>query len=263
MRIADACLIIDDVDVMSAFYADDVGLRPRMRNESFADFEFARGPRLAMWESAHIAATVGERLGAPDNRFTRTFRASTGDFVGELARRLADRLVAGPAPTRENRRRATFRDPEGFVFHVEHDPARSATEPEDRLLVEMTDIEVRVRDVERSAAFYSTIGFAETARQGGVVRFDGGEVSLTVTGGSAATEPPPGTFTAAGRRLMGAIELDGREAVDVLYARLLADGVEFSSAPQRWPWGAWATSFADPDGVLWEIYAWVGDPYTW
>lgn len=264
MKIADACLVISDVDAMSVFYRDVVGLRPRMRNENFADFEFPGGARLAMWEAAHIAETVGwERLGESGNRHARTFLVESAEAVEEAAARLANHVVK-PVVMSDGRRRATFRDPEGFIFHVAIDPGRPARAPDGELFAAMAGVELLVADLERSAAFYATLGFAQTVREDEIVSFDGGDTSLTVTSEASATAGlPAGTFTASGHRLMGAIELDTREAVDVMYERLLAGGVAFSGAPKRWPWGAWATYFPDPDGVLWEIYAWVDEPYTW
>jgi catechol 2,3-dioxygenase-like lactoylglutathione lyase family enzyme len=261
MRISDVCLLISDIDTMSVFYGDAAALRPRMRNENFADFEFPTGPRQAMWETSHVAESIGsEHVGQPGNRFTRTFAARSREAVDEVSRRLERRLVAGPAPWGDGQRRATFRDPEGFVFHVVSDASRSDGE----ILGALADVELLVADVDRATAFYAALGLRETARGDGFAAFDGGGSTLTVASEvRAGVGLPAGTFTDAGSRLMGAIELDTREAVDALHASLLDAGVDFSGPPTQWPWGAWASYFSDPDGVLWEIYAWVEEPYTW
>jgi catechol 2,3-dioxygenase-like lactoylglutathione lyase family enzyme len=43
--------------------------------------------------------------------------------------------------------------------------------------------------------------------------------------------------------------------VDRWYERLAAMDVPFQRLPANYPWGARSCYFADPDNILWELYA--------
>jgi catechol 2,3-dioxygenase-like lactoylglutathione lyase family enzyme len=64
-KISDYCLIIPSVENSVAFYKDTLGLLIRFHNEDFADFELTRGPRLALWDYAHISQVVGAETNSP------------------------------------------------------------------------------------------------------------------------------------------------------------------------------------------------------
>jgi uncharacterized protein len=49
------------------------------------------------------------------------------------------------------------------------------------------------------------------------------------------------------------------EEVDAHYAQLHARRVSFISPRKDCPWQARCVYFADPDGHIWEIYAWLKD----
>jgi uncharacterized glyoxalase superfamily protein PhnB len=59
---------------------------------------------------------------------------------------------------------------------------------------------------------------------------------------------------------MLAVELDTGEQVDALHESLTARGLAASGPPAVYEWGARSTYFVDPDGYIWEIYAWVETP---
>ena len=72
------------------------------------------------------------------------------------------------------------------------------------------------------------------------VNFDWGAQRLTVSvhqGVTRATTDP--------LRLMINLNVDDIHAVA---ARLAANGVEFTRAPEQEPWGGWVATFHDPDG---------------
>lgn len=50
--------------------------------------------------------------------------------------------------------------------------------------------------------------------------------------------------------------LESCAAVDAQYERLQRNGVVFLYPPKSFPWNVYATYFTDPDGFMWEIFAW-------
>lgn len=44
--------------------------------------------------------------------------------------------------------------------------------------------------------------------------------------------------------------------VDACYQRIKGNGVEFLYPPRSFPWNVYACYFKDPDGFMWEIFAW-------
>jgi uncharacterized glyoxalase superfamily protein PhnB len=84
-------------------------------------------------------------------------------------------------------------------------------------------------------------------------------VLLDVVDRHAAGSPEEG-WTRNGRHLMLAIELADGDEVDRLHRILLDRGLRASGDPAVYEWGARSTYFVDPDGFIWEIYAWVEEP---
>lgn len=65
----------------------------------------------------------------------------------------------------------------------------------------------------------------------------------------------------APQRIILACEFGSESAVDFHYQRMEHNGVPFLAPPKAFPWNVYATYFSDPDGYLWEIFAWqVGGP---
>lgn len=65
-----------------------------------------------------------------------------------------------------------------------------------------------------------------------------------------------------GLTAMVAVRVETAEEVDALHDALVAKGVTIVQAPTTHAWNARTTYFSDPDGNLWEIYAWVDAPRT-
>jgi catechol 2,3-dioxygenase-like lactoylglutathione lyase family enzyme len=60
----------------------------------------------------------------------------------------------------------------------------------------------------------------------------------------------------APQRIILACEFGAESAVDFHYQRMERNGVPFLAPPKAFPWNVYAAYFADPDGYLWEIFAW-------
>ena len=128
----------------------------------------------------------------------------------------------------------------------------------------LTDIGLFVTDLERAVAFYGeTLGFALKRRDIGFAEFHTDGVGLAlwevadVTTALELAETPRQGLTA-----MVAVRVETAEAVDALHDALAAKGVTIVQAPTTHAWNARTTYFSDPDGNLWEIYAWVDAPRT-
>lgn len=240
MKLSDACLVVADARAVGDVLRDRLGLQHRMRNEHFVDFAFAHGARLAAWDADEVADTIGgDRLGLPCPPFSVTLS------VGNGATADACTVEVGAAP--DVRIPAAVDDDAAIVVGG------------------VAEVVLHVTDLDRSAAFYDDLGFRRQHRSATTVAFEGaGSVLALVASASDPHAPEPaGSRPGLGNRLLCAIELDDREQVDELYDRLAGAGHDVCGPPQRWPWGAWAAYFTDPDGHLWELYAWVAEPYTW
>ena len=128
----------------------------------------------------------------------------------------------------------------------------------------LTDIGLFVADLERAVGFYGeTLGFALKRRDTGFAEFHTDGVGLAlwevadVTAALELAETPRQGLTA-----MVAVRVETAEAVHALHDALAAKGVTIVQAPTTHAWNARTTYFSDPDGNLWEIYAWVDAPRT-
>ncbi len=128
----------------------------------------------------------------------------------------------------------------------------------------ISDVCLICADLERSVAFYrDRLGFRLRRKAEGFADFasEGVTLALWEAGHIAAhvgIEGPPAARL--GHKVMVAIQVTDAARVDALHAELIAAGVTPHGPPRSYPWNAYACYFADPDGNLWEIYAWVGDP---
>ena len=128
----------------------------------------------------------------------------------------------------------------------------------------LTDVGLFVEDLERGIAFYGeTLGFELRRRDIGFAEFHTNGVGLAlwevsdVTAALALEATPRQGLTT-----MVAVRVETAEEVDALHDALVAKGVTIVQAPTTHSWNARTTYFSDPDGNLWEIYAWVDAPRT-
>ena len=128
----------------------------------------------------------------------------------------------------------------------------------------LTDIGLFVSNLERALAFYGeTLGFELKRRDIGFAEFQTSGVGLAlwevsdVSQALELAEKPRQGLTA-----MVAVRVETADAVDALHAELVSKGVRIVQPPTTHPWNARTTYFSDPDGNLWEIYAWVDAPRT-
>ena len=128
----------------------------------------------------------------------------------------------------------------------------------------LTDIGLFVSDMERALAFYGeTLGFELKRRDIGFAEFCTNGVGLALWEVSDVTQALELAETPRqGLSAMVAVRVETAEAVDALYDALAAKGVTIVQAPTTHAWNARTTYFSDPDGNLWEIYAWVDAPRT-
>ena len=109
---------------------------------------------------------------------------------------------------------------------------------------------VGVSDLEQALDFYGRLGFEVVEREEETpsATLQAGSVRLWVfrgRGGAATRRQPDPTANPPG---IDHVSL-WVEDVDVAYESLREQGLEFESEPADQPWGARATSLADPDGT--------------
>ena len=131
-------------------------------------------------------------------------------------------------------------------------------------LRKLTDVGLFVSDMDRAVRFYgSTLGFELKRRDIGFAEFRTEGVGLAlwevsdVTQALALANTPRQGLTA-----MVAVRVETAETVDRLHDELAARGVQMVQPPTTHAWNARTAYFRDPDGNLWEIYAWIGAPRT-
>ncbi len=126
----------------------------------------------------------------------------------------------------------------------------------------LTIVTLGVADVERSARFYSALGWTHATRSvegvihwwdlGGVYLGVFEEASLAVDSGAAPDTVRSGPGF---RGVTLALNLGSREAVDEALATALAAGATRTLEPVMTDYGVYHACFADPDGHVWEV-AW-------
>lgn len=125
----------------------------------------------------------------------------------------------------------------------------------------ITDICLLVEDTERTIDFYANkLGFRIRRRAEGFVDFHAGKVILAAweldhinrhCGVSNVRSPREA------HKACVAMELESPSEIDRLYGELTSKGVPFYGPPQDYVWNARCVYFTDPDGTLWELYAWL------
>tara|TARA_R110002020_G_scaffold40118_5_gene118761 strand:- start:12224 stop:12667 length:444 start_codon:yes stop_codon:yes gene_type:complete len=132
-------------------------------------------------------------------------------------------------------------------------------------LKKITDICILVENVERTVEFYTEkLDFELRRRAEGFADFHAHGVTLAAweidhinrhTGVSNTRSPKHA------HKACVAVELESPASVDELYKELSERGVNFCGAPASYEWNAHCAYFTDPDGTLWELYAWnTGGP---
>jgi uncharacterized protein len=118
-----------------------------------------------------------------------------------------------------------------------------------------------VADLERSLAFYRTLGLGSTGIIG--TEFPGGTAAmfelddgliLAVYGRDDLAADANSTFDAPGHGEFSIGHLvASREEVDAVLAEAEAAGATLTEEPHDRPWGIYSGYFRDPDGHLWEV----------
>lgn len=124
----------------------------------------------------------------------------------------------------------------------------------------ITDICILVEDVEKTIAFYEgKLDFQIRRREEGFVDFYGPSITLAAweIDHISAHTPVSNTRVPKGaNQACIAVELETPQILDEIYAELVGRGVEFKEPPNDYDWNARCVYFVDPDGMLWELYAW-------
>src|SRR5215213_9430437 len=125
----------------------------------------------------------------------------------------------------------------------------------------ISDICILVEDVDRTVAFYTEkLGFKLRRRAEGFADFAGAGLTLAAweldhihshTGISNARGPQ------SAHKACIAVECAEPAEVDQFYDELSLQGVPFVGPPRNHVWNARCAYFTDPDGTVWELYAWL------
>ncbi len=124
----------------------------------------------------------------------------------------------------------------------------------------ISDVCILCSDLETSVRFYvDKLGFTPKHRAEGFADFTGAGLTLALweidhisrhTGISNIRGP-------GAHKACIAIELSSPAELDRLYRDLSEKGVSFYGPPADHVWNARCAYFTDPDGTLWELYAWL------
>ena len=123
----------------------------------------------------------------------------------------------------------------------------------------ITDICLIVPDVDRSIDFYEKIGFQLRRRNEGFADFDAAGTTLALWEGKHLSEHvgfAEADFSRPSHRVMTAMRVASDDVVNAVYDDLLGKGIAGLTKPQVYEWNAYAVYFTDPDGNVWEVYAW-------
>ncbi len=131
-------------------------------------------------------------------------------------------------------------------------------------VADISDVCLLVADVSRSVAFYhEVLGLAVKRLDTGFAElWTGGAILALWQRDDIADNLALPEARRRGTSAMLAVRLETAADVDREYARLSEAGLRFKGPPTDYAWNAYAAYFSDPDGHLWEIYAWQGEPRT-
>ncbi|SDN34706.1 VOC family protein [Ensifer sp. YR511] len=127
--------------------------------------------------------------------------------------------------------------------------------------VRISDICLLVDDIDRTVDFYvDKLGFELRRQAEGFADFKGNGVTLAaweLNHINAHAGVSNRRADECVHKACVAVELERPADVDRYYGELSAKGVPFYSPPDDYVWNARCAYFTDPDGTLWEIYAWL------
>lgn len=127
--------------------------------------------------------------------------------------------------------------------------------------IRISDICLLVEDIGRTVDFYvDKLGFKLRRRAEGFADFHSEGITLAAWeldhihqyAGVSNLRTQNGAHKAC-----VAVELKVPAEVDRLYEELSTKGVHFYRPPGDYVWNARCAYFTDPDGTLWELYAWL------
>lgn len=129
----------------------------------------------------------------------------------------------------------------------------------------ITDVCMLVSDLDRSIAFYEKLGFRLRRRNEGFADFDSAGTTLALWESRHVAEHVGFAAADADRpvhKVMTAYRVESPAVVHSIYDELIAAGIPVLGPPKVYEWNACCLYFSDPDGNIWEIYAWnVEGPY--
>lgn len=129
----------------------------------------------------------------------------------------------------------------------------------------ITDICLLVQDMDRMCDFYAEkVGFTLRRRNEGFADFFAAGTNLALWEADHFAEHVgyPNRSREPLHRVMVAIRVDDRATVDGIADEMAGRGVALLGPPKLYKWNAYCIYFEDPEGNVWEIYAWDdGGPY--
>ena len=112
-----------------------------------------------------------------------------------------------------------------------------------------------VTDVARSTAFYESLGWRRSSASQDTITFFTmqGSVLGLYRWAALADDAQLAADGTGFRGVTCALNCDGPDEVDAVFAEWLAAGAELVKQPETVEWGGYSGYVADPDGHLWEI----------
>ena len=118
----------------------------------------------------------------------------------------------------------------------------------------VTLITLGVDDLDRSKAFYATLGWSPAEEQEGVAFYQLKGLILGLFGRAALAEDQgrPGAILGTGAMTL-AQNFPTEAEVDAAFDTALAAGATELKGPEKVFWGGYSGYYADPDGHVWEV----------
>ena len=111
-----------------------------------------------------------------------------------------------------------------------------------------------VSDLDRSRAFYDSLGFARVGETEGVAFYRTGGAILSLFPVESLAEDAHVSSERSGFRGMSlAINLASEAEVDAAFGYVASIGAVILKPAEHVFWGGYSGYFADPDGHMWEI----------
>ena len=127
-------------------------------------------------------------------------------------------------------------------------------------LKKISDICILIKNVEKTIEFYTKkLNLKIRRRAEGFVDFYGDTITLAaweLDHINSHTGVSNKRSAKLAHKACIAVELESPETVDQIYTELTQRGVVFYGEPESYVWNARCAYFTDPDGTLWELYAW-------